>query len=84
MTVFISLTQCGIVMAVYSRARSLCEAISKIISEPSFVKRVSNKKKVGPAKKRRKTGGGKKKRKSPVGKKRKGKKPSAKKSVAVG
>ena len=60
------------VMAAHSRARSLCEAISKIISEPSFAKRVSNKKISGGGKKKKAAVTGGKKKKSAAGKKKKG------------
>ena len=68
-------------MAAHSRARSLCEAISKIITEPSFVRRVSNKKVSGGsvAGKKKKTGGGK--RKKGGGKKKKG--PAKKKAASI-
>ena len=61
--------------ATFGRARSLCEAISKIISEPRFVKRVSKTKVVAGGKKKaigkKKNVIGKKKSKS-VPKKKKG------------
>jgi hypothetical protein len=65
-------------MAAHSRARSLCEALSKIVSQPSFGRRVSTKK-VGGGKKKKVTGGGKKKKIG--GKKRKG--PAKKKVTSI-